>query len=69
VGLRTGLNFVERRKILLLPGLEPPSQWVPRALSPVVKRQGREADRSPSTSAEVKNVGSIPQLPPYVFIA
>jgi hypothetical protein len=28
-----------------------------------VKRQGREADRSPPSSAEVKNDGSIPPLP------
>jgi hypothetical protein len=34
-----------------------PIQWVPGALSPGVKRLGREADHSPPTSAEVnKNV-------------
>jgi hypothetical protein len=30
------------------------------ALSPWVKRSGREADQSPPSSAEVENVGSIP---------
>jgi hypothetical protein len=33
---------------------QPPVQWVPGALSPEVKRPGREADHSPRTSAEVK---------------
>jgi hypothetical protein len=34
--------------------IQPPIQWVPRALSPGVKRQGCEADHSHPTSAEVK---------------
>jgi hypothetical protein len=33
---------------------QPPVQWVPGALSPGIKQQGREADHSPPTSAEVK---------------
>jgi hypothetical protein len=33
------------------------------ALSPGVKRQGREADHSPPSSAVVKNGGAIPPLP------
>jgi hypothetical protein len=33
---------------------QPPIQWVPGALSLGVKRLGREADHSPSSSAEVK---------------
>jgi hypothetical protein len=33
---------------------QPPIQWVPGALSMGVKRQGREADHSPPSSAEVK---------------
>jgi hypothetical protein len=32
----------------------PPVQWLVVALSPEVKRLGREADRSPPSSAEVK---------------
>jgi hypothetical protein len=36
-------------------------QWVPGALSPGVKRPGREGDHSP-TSAEVKNGGAMPAL-------
>jgi hypothetical protein len=35
-----------------------PMQWVPGALSLGVKRPGREADHSPPSSAEVKNVWS-----------
>jgi hypothetical protein len=33
---------------------QPPIQWAPEAISPGVKRPGREADHSPSASAEVK---------------
>jgi hypothetical protein len=33
---------------------QPPIQWVPGALSLVVKRSGRVADHSPPSSAEVK---------------
>jgi hypothetical protein len=33
---------------------QPPIQWVPGALSLGVRRPGREADRSPPSSAEVK---------------
>jgi hypothetical protein len=49
--------------------IQPPIQWVPGALSLEVKRPGREADHSPSTSAEVKKVsGAIPPLPQYAFM-
>jgi hypothetical protein len=35
---------------------QPPVQWVPGVLSPGVKEwQGRDADHSPPSSAEVKN--------------
>jgi hypothetical protein len=50
------------------PALEP-TQWVAEALSPGVKRPGREADHSPPTSAEVKNAWSYTSIPQYVFIA
>jgi hypothetical protein len=35
---------------------QPSIEWVPGALSPGVKRRGREADHSPPTSAEVKKI-------------
>jgi hypothetical protein len=41
----------------------PPMQWVPGALSSVVKRPGRETDDSPPASAEVKTRGSMHPLP------
>jgi hypothetical protein len=41
---------------------QPPGRWVPRALSQGVKRQGREADHSPPTSAEIENGGAIRSL-------
>jgi hypothetical protein len=34
---------------------QPPIQWVPGALSPNIKRPGREADHSPPSSVDVKN--------------
>jgi hypothetical protein len=43
---------------------QPSVKWVPLALSPGPKRQGREADQSPPSGAEVKNGGAIPPLPP-----
>jgi hypothetical protein len=33
-----------------------------------VKRQGREADHSPPTSAEIKNMWIYTSTPPYVFM-
>jgi hypothetical protein len=40
-------------------------EWVPGALSPVVKRQGREAHHSPPTSAQVKKMWISTSTPPY----
>jgi hypothetical protein len=40
-----------------------PIQWILGAVSPGVKGQGREADHSPPSSAEVKIGGAIPPLP------
>jgi hypothetical protein len=42
---------------------QPFIQWVPGALPPGVKRQGREADHSPPSSAEVNSGGGIPPFP------
>jgi len=47
---------------------KPPIQWVPGALSLGVTRPGREADRSPPSSAEVGNAWSYTSTPPYVFL-
>jgi hypothetical protein len=48
---------------------QPPIQWVLGALSPGVKRQGREADHSPPTCAEVKKMLIYTSTPPYTFMA
>jgi hypothetical protein len=40
-----------------------PITWIPGALSVRVKWPGHEADRSPPSSAEVKNSGAISPLP------
>jgi hypothetical protein len=42
---------------------QPPTQWVPGAVSPGVKPQGPEANNSAPSNAEVKNDGAIPPLP------
>jgi hypothetical protein len=44
---------------------QPPIQWVPGALSPRVKRQGREADHSPPSSADVKNAWRYTSAPTH----
>jgi hypothetical protein len=51
---RWGKIFLLSASRLVLGPTQCPIQWVPRALSPGVKRPGREADHSP-TRAEVKN--------------
>jgi hypothetical protein len=48
---------------------QPPIQLVSGALSPGIKRPGREADRSPLTSAEVKKMWVYTSTPPYFFMA
>jgi hypothetical protein len=48
---------------------QPPIQWVPAVLSLGVQRLGREAEHSPPSSAEVKNVWSYTSTPQYVFTA
>jgi hypothetical protein len=48
------LLFMSSR--LVLRPTQPPIQWVPRPLSPGVKLAEHEADHSPPTSAEVKNM-------------
>jgi hypothetical protein len=44
-------------------------QWVPRALSPEVKRPGREADHATPISAEVKKIWLYISTPTYAFKA
>jgi hypothetical protein len=53
---------------LVLGPTKPLVLWVPVALSPGVKRPGRDADHSPPTSAEVKNTWNYTSTPPYVFM-
>jgi hypothetical protein len=49
--------------------IQPPIEWVPRALSLGVKRQGLEANNSPPTIAEVKKTWIYTSTPQYVFMA
>jgi hypothetical protein len=52
----------------LLKCTEPPIQWIPWALSPGVKRLGREVDHSPPTSAEVKKVWTYTATPIHLHV-
>jgi hypothetical protein len=70
VGIATGWFHSRQCKIFLfstasrpaLGPIQPPIQWIPGAISPEIKRQGREANHTPPSSA-VKNGGVIPPLP------
>jgi hypothetical protein len=78
-GLRTGRPGFDSRHGKIFPfstasrpavgPSQPPIQWVQRAVYPGVKRPACEADHSPPSSADVRNGGAIPPLPPYVFMA
>jgi len=46
---------------------QPSMQWVPAALTPGIKRPGREADHPPPSNPGVTNVWSYTSTPPYVF--
>jgi hypothetical protein len=46
---------------------QPPIQWVPGALSPGVKRPGREADQSLKARVEVKEMWIYASSPTYAF--
>jgi hypothetical protein len=47
------LFFAESGSVLR--STQPPMQWIQRDLSAGIKRQGREAEHSPPSSAEVRN--------------
>jgi hypothetical protein len=48
---------------------QPPIQWVPGDLSLRIKKQEREADHSPPTSAEVKKIWIYTPTSQYAFMA
>jgi hypothetical protein len=68
-------EVIIRKKIFLLSTLsskvlgpsQPPLQWVPGNVYLGVKWLGREADRSPPTSAEVINMWIYTSTPPAFF--
>jgi hypothetical protein len=68
---RPGFDFRQGQEILLYStasrptrwSTQAPIQWALGAISPGVKRQGREADHSPPSNDEVNNGGVIPPLP------
>jgi hypothetical protein len=54
---------------LALVSTQPAMQRIPGAVSPGVKRPGREADHSPPTSAKIKKMWIYASTPPYTFMA
>jgi hypothetical protein len=54
--------FTTASKTTLEP-TQPPIQWLPGALSPRIKRPGREVNHTPPPSAEVKNGWSYTYTP------
>jgi hypothetical protein len=70
MGWIAGVRFPARANIYsfsisstqVLRSTHPPTQWIPNALSPRVKRSGRESDHSPPSSADLKNSGAVPLL-------
>jgi hypothetical protein len=68
---RPGFESPERQEVcifftasrLVLGPTQSAIQWVAGALSPGIKRSGREADHSLPSSTDFKNVGAIPPLP------
>jgi hypothetical protein len=72
VGVRVPVGsriFSSPRRPDRLRPTQPHIQWIPGALSSGVKRPGREADHSPPTSAEVKEIWIYTATPPYAFMA
>jgi hypothetical protein len=53
---------------IALGSTQPPIQWERGALSPGVKRQGRETDHSPPTSTEVKKAWTYICTPPFALL-
>jgi hypothetical protein len=57
-------DFSLLHSVHMAPGhTQPPIQWVLEALSPELRRVGREARYSPQSSAEFRNCGDIHPLP------
>jgi hypothetical protein len=63
-----GARYYRKYRPMLGP-TQPPVQWVPAAISPGVKRQGRESDHSSPTSTGIKKTWIITTTAPYFFIA
>jgi hypothetical protein len=68
-GAMMGFSLLAAASRLFLGPTQPCIQRLPGAVSPFVKQPGREADHSPPSSAEVKNVWSYTSTPQHVFMA
>jgi hypothetical protein len=62
-----GIFFFTTASRTSLGPTQPPIQWVPGDLSLGVKRLGREADRSPQSSAKVKDAWIYTSTSPIRF--
>jgi len=59
-----GFFLFATASISALKPIQPPIQWVPGVISTGVKRPRREANYSPPSSAEIKNVWIYTSTPP-----
>jgi hypothetical protein len=66
-GVKNFLSFKSSR--MALGSTQHPIQWVPGALSPGVKRSGREADHLPPDRTEVRKIWIYTSTTPYAFMA
>jgi hypothetical protein len=68
VGVRVRIFLFSTSSRSALEPTQPPIQWVTGALSPWIKREGREADNSSPVSTEVKKMWIYTYTPPYTFM-
>jgi hypothetical protein len=62
-GSMMGFLLATQSRLALWP-TQPPIQWVPRALTSLIKQPEHEADHSPPSSVNVKNAWSYTSTPP-----
>jgi hypothetical protein len=67
VPVRSSIFSSPRRPDWPTGSTQPPIRWVPGALFPGFKRPGRETERSPLISVEVKKIWIYTPIPPYAF--
>lgn len=74
---KSGFKFRQTQEIYLsyllalrpaMESTQPPIQWIQEATSSSAKRPEREADKSPTSGAEIKNSWNRTSTFPYIFM-